>query len=234
MTASTFDEQKTKYFPALPIDEDKTQALAKLAQRIRTEHDAVVGAANDVLSHVVAAGRALIIAQKSIPKGQWADWIKRSCEVSYRTARRYIQLTRAYEASGHPVAKDLAGLSLRGLMLALTPSKNLDTSHQKQRSSPAPTSQDKLNSLAWAKASPTERARFISAVGWQALAEAIPANWRPIIERWLQSRLIVIEHGGDLSPPDDLSIPSLLNRAQTSDERRPPELSGIMRSDCDE
>jgi hypothetical protein len=123
-------------------------------------------------------------------------------------------------------------------MRALTPSKNQDTSHERRRSSPDPTSQDKLNSLAWANASPTERARFISAIGWQALAEAIPANWRPIIEQWLQERLIVIEHGGDLSPPDDLSIPSFLNRPQTSflatDARRSPDLSGIMRSECDE
>ena len=217
---------------------DEAQALAELAERIRAEHDGIVRAANDVLDHVLAAGRALIIAQKSVPKGQWADWVKRSCEVSYRTARRYIQVTRAYEAGGHGVAKDLAGLSLRGLIRAFTPSKDPNTSHERRRSSPAPASEDKLNSLAWANASPTERARFISAIGWQALAEAIPANWRPIIEQWLQARLIVIEHDGDLSPPEDLSIPSFLNRPQTSflatDARRSPDLSGITRNKCDE
>ena len=217
---------------------DEAQALAELAERIRAEHDGIVRAANDVLDHVLAAGRALIIAQKSVPKGQWADWVKRSCEVSYRTARRYIQVTRAYEAGGHGVAKDLAGLSLRGLIRAFTPSKDPNTSHERRRSSPAPASQDKLNSLAWANASLTERARFISAIGWQALAEAIPANWRPIIEQWLQARLIVIEHDGDLSPPEDLSIPSFLNRPQTSflamDARRSPDLSGITRNKCDE
>lgn len=213
---------------------DDAQALAELAERIRAEHDAVVQAANDVLSHILAAGRALIIAQKSVPKGQWADWVKRFCEFSDRTARRYVQLTRAYEASGHGVANDLAGLSVRGLMRALTPSKDLNTSYERRRSSPAP--QDKLNPLAWANASPTERTRFISAIGWPALAGAIPANWRPIIEQWLQP--LVIEHGGDLTPPDDLSIPRFLNRTQTTflatDARRSPDLSGIMRSECDE
>jgi hypothetical protein len=68
--------------------------------------------------------------------------------------------------------------------------------------------------------------------------EAIRANWPPIIEQWLQARLIVIEHGGDLSSPDDLSIPSFLNRPQTlflaTDARRSPDLSGMMRSECDE
>jgi hypothetical protein len=192
---------------------DETQPLTELAERIRAEHNAAVQGTNDVLGHVLAAGRALIIAQESVPKGQWADWVKCSCEVSYRTARRYIQLTRAYEASGHRVANDLAGLSLRGLMRAFTPSKDLDKSRERRRSSPSPTSQDKLNSVTWANSSPNERARFISAIGWQALAEAIPENWRPIIEQWLQARLIVIDHG-DLSLPDDLSIPSVLNRAQ--------------------
>jgi Protein of unknown function (DUF3102) len=215
---------------------DETQGLAGLAEQIRVEHAAVIQAANDVLGHVLTVGRALIIAQKSVPKGQWADWVERSCEVSYRTARRYIQLARAYDAGGHGVTKDLAGLSLRGLMRAFTPSKDLNTSQERRRSSPAP--QDKLNPLAWANASPTQRARFISAIGWQALAEAIPANWRPIIERWLQARLIVIERGGDPSPPDDLGIPSFLNRAQTSspatDAGRSPNLSGIMRSECHE
>src|SRR6516225_8207443 len=138
---------------------DEAQALAELAERIRAEHDGIVRAANDVLDHVLAAGRALIIAQKSVPKGQWADWVKRSCEVSYRTARRYIQVTRAYEAGGHGVAKDLAGLSLRGLIRAFTPSKDPNTSHERRRSSPAPASQDKLNSLAWAVCTRSLRTR---------------------------------------------------------------------------
>src|SRR6516225_7186079 len=101
-------------------------SLSDLARGIRAEHAAVVRASNDVLNHVLAAGRFLIEAQGIVPKGQWAGWVSRSCEVSYRTARLYLQVTRAYEASGHSVASDLAGLSLRGLMRALAPSKQSD------------------------------------------------------------------------------------------------------------
>jgi hypothetical protein len=195
-------------------------SFSNLAEVIRREHAAVVEAANDILGHVLAAGRALIIAQKSVPKGQWADWVKRSCEVSYRIARRYIQLTHAYEASGHGVAKDLAGLSLRALMRAFTPSKNLDTSHERRRSSPASTSQDKLNSLAWAKASPTERARFISAIGWRSLVEVMPGEWLPSMQQCLQARLakevaVTIDQNGSVLP-GDLSVPAFLRISEVA------------------
>jgi len=191
-------------------------SLSDLAEVIRAEHAAVVRASNDVLHHVLAAGRFLIEAQGIVPKGQWAGWVSRSCEVSYRTARRYMQLTRAYEATGHSVASDLVDLSLRGLMRALALSKQPDKARGRH-SRPAPATLDKLSPQAWANASPAERARFVSAIGWRSLAEAIPPDWPPVIREWLQTLskevAITIDRNG-IVLPDDLSIPTFLRHEQ--------------------
>ena len=117
-------------------------SLSDLAEVIRAEHAAVVRASNDVLHHVLAAGRFLIEAQGIVPKGQWAGWVSRSCEVSYRTARLYMQITRAYEANGNGVASDLVGLSLRGLIRALASPKQANEV-RRRHSRPVPGTPDK-------------------------------------------------------------------------------------------
>jgi hypothetical protein len=68
-----------------------------------------------------------------------------------------------------------------------------------------------LNPLSWEPASPAERPRFISAVGWQTISEVIPEDWRPIIEEWLHPKptAVVIDPNG-YPIPEDLSIPVFL------------------------
>jgi hypothetical protein len=229
----------------------KSASLAELAQIIRTANAAAARAAqvaaqttNDLLLHVLIEGRALINAQEQVPKGQWGEWLRANCQdLGERHARRIVKLVRAYDAwvaSGHTVsANDFAGLSLRGLIQKLTPPKRrpplgqIRERHLRRTTTP----EQVLNSLAWANATLAEQTHFISDIGWQTLAEAIPQNWYPLIQQWLQVRVdsskapIVIDHNVELAS-DDLGIPSFLQRKQpkliapTRHDRRLQKLTG--------
>ena len=196
--------------------------LPELAQRIRAEHAAVVRAAADVLAHVLDAGRALIAAQNLVPTGQWGHWLRRNCDVSERHARRYIALTQAYEASGHSVSADLVGMSLRGLMRQLTPPKPRQVARPPARKSKPAATSIGLNCRLWSDASQRERQGFVDAVGWKSLAEAIPPNWYPTIDEWLQARFRPEQLApppdlsGDRAIPADLSIPVFLQRTKVT------------------
>jgi hypothetical protein len=218
-------------------------SLPELANIIRTEHAVVAQAANNVLTHALVLGRALIAAQEQLstkPKGQWEAWLLANCRFRERHARRYTALVRAYDARGHSVPADLVDLSLRGLMRRLTPPNGPQAGqtcgpHPKRVRTAAP--QQQLNSLIWAKATLTEQARFISGIGWQSLAEVLPEEWYPIIREWLQARLdsnrapIVINQNVDLAS-NDLGIPAFLWREQPKpiaparDGRRLQKLEG--------
>lgn len=74
---------------------------------------------------------------------------------------------------------------------------------------------EQLNPSAWNDASPAERAHFVNNIGWHTLAEAIPPDWYPIIEKWLEAprpttMAAPVDHSGDLAIPSDLSIPAFL------------------------
>jgi len=89
--------------------EDK--ALAELAQRIKAEHAAVTNgqeslvaaqktATNakmnairqaNVVSRAIKAGELLKEAKNKVPHGDWLPWLKTDCELSVRTAQRYMK-----------------------------------------------------------------------------------------------------------------------------------------------
>jgi hypothetical protein len=155
---------------------------------------------------------AAIAAKQLVSKGEWGLWVRCHCNTSERHIRRCIAVTEAYEASGHSVSADFAGLSFPALMRKLTPPKKQGGAAKGVRRRKSPTAgQDKLNSLLWTNASPTERASFVSAIGWQAFAEVIPGEWQPAIEAWLhpQPALAVIDPDGR-PIPEDLSISGFL------------------------
>jgi hypothetical protein len=204
-----------------------TPSLPDLAKQIRAEHAAVVQAANRVLAHVLAAGRALITAQETVPKGQWEKWLRRNCEVSDRHARRYMALTRAYaeqSASGHTVSGDLVDLSLRGLMRQLTPaSQNKQPAGRPRPTKPKkkPNRTTALDLLElWTQLPAAERRRFLDGTGLRAILEAIPEAWMPELEQWLedhrhpqQSTQSPLVTDADHAIPDDLSVPKFLQRS---------------------
>jgi hypothetical protein len=86
-----------------------SNSLANLAARIRAEHEAVCLAARATLAHAFAAGELLLAAKAQVPHGDWADWLHTHCDVSERSAQKYMQLARnrvAFEANA-PATADL-------------------------------------------------------------------------------------------------------------------------------
>lgn len=159
----------------------------------------------------------MIAARGFVPKGQWGACLRRNCEIGERQARRYIALTPAYQTSGHSVP-DLASLSFRGLMRHLTPPRRQQqvNSAPRRHSNPTTITHEKLNSLVSANASAAERASFISGIGWQSLAEAIPPGWLAVAQQWLQqthrpNAAITVDQNSSVLL-DDLSIPTFLRR----------------------
>jgi hypothetical protein len=89
--------------------EDK--ALAELAQRIKAEHAAVTSAQEslvtaqktaatakmnairqaNVVSRAIKAGELLKEAKNKMDHGHWLPWLKNECELSIRTAQRYMK-----------------------------------------------------------------------------------------------------------------------------------------------
>jgi Protein of unknown function (DUF3102) len=83
--------------------------LADLAARIRAEHEAVCTAARTTLAHAFAAGELLLAAKEHVAHGYWADWLHAHCDISERSAQKYMQLARhrtAFEANA-PTTADL-------------------------------------------------------------------------------------------------------------------------------
>ena len=209
--------------------DDAAATLPDLAVTIRAEHAAVGQAVDDALSHALGAGRALIAARRLVPEKGWGAWLKKNRDISDRHARRYAALVHAYDASGHTVPGDLVGLSLRGLMRKLTPPQ------ASRRPSPAtrPAAQprgglDVVDALGWwSRASIADRRRFIDNVGWTELVGAIPQGWYPTVQQWLGARTTAtapaapVDYGGDLTIPDDLSVPVFLRRTEMKPKPKP-------------
>jgi hypothetical protein len=70
----------------------ETGSLDDLAQRIKSYHAGVLEAARNVVSKAIAAGQLLKEAKGKVPHGEWLSWLDEHCELSERTAHRYMQL----------------------------------------------------------------------------------------------------------------------------------------------
>jgi hypothetical protein len=86
----------------------------ELAARIRVSHRAAVEGASSVVRHALEAGRLLIEAKARAAHGTWAAWLRDSCELSERTAQRYMQLSTYCLQNCHAEA-DFENLSLRAI-----------------------------------------------------------------------------------------------------------------------
>src|SRR5260221_10456434 len=67
-------------------------SLDDLAQRIKTYHAQVIDAARNVVGKAISAGLLLKEAKGKVPHGEWLSWLDEHCELSERTAHRYMQL----------------------------------------------------------------------------------------------------------------------------------------------
>src|SRR5712691_1148287 len=91
-----------------PVD----RSLDELAKLIKAEHTAVTSASQNidkakedaikakhaavrqanVVSRAIKAGELLKEAKAKISHGEWLPWLKKQCELSQRTAQRYMKL----------------------------------------------------------------------------------------------------------------------------------------------
>jgi hypothetical protein len=197
-TAETVNEAQKVVVAGKPSSRSLSKPqgqLADLAQRIRTEHVAVTQATNAVLNHALAAGRALIEAQKLVPPRQWGEWLSCHCEVSDRHARRYMALVHAYDNRGHSVSEDFVGLSLRGLMQRLTPPQKRmqpnehSVSESKPKQEPKRVTHRDLLAL-WLDLPVEGRKPFFDAIGLRSVLESVPENWKQV-EAGIPTRMAV-------------------------------------------
>jgi hypothetical protein len=74
------------------VDVEGSNRLPALAARIKAEHEACDTAMKRGLQHAVAAGRMLIEAKALLKHGQWLLWLRDHCQISERSAQRYMEV----------------------------------------------------------------------------------------------------------------------------------------------
>jgi hypothetical protein len=90
-------------------------SLDDLAQRIKSYHTQVMDAARNVVDKAISAGLLLKEAKGKVPYGEWLSWLKEHCELSERTAHRYMQLA----ANQRKIEESLKGKSATMATLSL-------------------------------------------------------------------------------------------------------------------
>jgi DUF3102 family protein len=72
--------------------------LAALATKIRDYHKQVEEAAKNLVQKAMMAGSALTEAKRQVRQeaghGGWLPWLKKECQLSERTAQRYMELAK--------------------------------------------------------------------------------------------------------------------------------------------
>jgi hypothetical protein len=72
---------------------DTAPSLDDLAQRIKTEHQEIMGAKRNIVERAMKAGDLLIQAKAKAGHGNWLNWLKTNCVgISERTANVYMKL----------------------------------------------------------------------------------------------------------------------------------------------
>jgi len=89
--------------------EDTTpgNSLEELAQAINAELRGMIDGARTTLRHAVNAGELLLKAKDQVEHGQWSEWLRENCDMSERSAQKYMRLARhrmAIEANPPPTA----------------------------------------------------------------------------------------------------------------------------------
>jgi Protein of unknown function (DUF3102) len=78
--------------PFTPPSTPKPDGLADLAAQIKSYHKAVEDAGKNMVDKAIAAGVALNAAKRQVAHGSWLPWLEKHCELSERTANRYMKL----------------------------------------------------------------------------------------------------------------------------------------------
>jgi hypothetical protein len=114
-----------------------SQSLDDLANKIKGHVKTIDGMPRQKLKLTLEIGEWLLQAKKTIGHGNWATWLKQSCELTERTAQRYMELAEGREIIKAKVAKmksvTVSDLSLRQAQRLLKPDddNNDDTAKDK-------------------------------------------------------------------------------------------------------
>lgn len=98
-------------------------ALADLAGRINTEHEACHASMQKGLEHALKAGALLLEAKAGLPHGEWLPWLGNNCPgISERSAQRYMRFTqnRGELESKTATVADLTIRAAEGLLTTVT------------------------------------------------------------------------------------------------------------------
>jgi hypothetical protein len=96
-----------------PTPISNEQPLTLLAQNINDHHREVQAVFEGMVRHAEAAGRNLIQAKDQVRYGSWEDWVTEHTDVSPRTARNYMLLTRRLAKLDDEERQRVAVLPLR-------------------------------------------------------------------------------------------------------------------------
>jgi hypothetical protein len=81
--ASTINAEVRTAFPA---------SLAEISQHVQREHQAVESAKKVGVQHAIKCGELLAAAKRQLQHGQFLPWVRDTCNLTPRTAQRYIRL----------------------------------------------------------------------------------------------------------------------------------------------
>jgi hypothetical protein len=94
-------------------DLSRSNSLADLAARIRSEHEASSAALSRGVVHAIAAGQLLAEAKAQVPHGQWLPWLEENCAMSVRTAQLYMRIAKGKPALREAeIRNDVAHLTM--------------------------------------------------------------------------------------------------------------------------
>lgn len=89
--------------------------LTVLAADIRATHSAARAASETAAANAIDTGNSLIEAKGLVKHGQWRTWLQTHCELSERSAQRYMQLARSGLKSA-----TVADLGIRGAAISVS------------------------------------------------------------------------------------------------------------------
>jgi Protein of unknown function (DUF3102) len=69
--------------------------LAGIAADIRALHAGIRRSAEQAARDSIEAGKLLIEAKAGLAHGEWENWLRQNCDLSARTARRYMTIGRS-------------------------------------------------------------------------------------------------------------------------------------------
>jgi hypothetical protein len=71
--------------------------LLELAARIKVGHSAVIEGKKNIVRKAIEVGGWLNDAKEKVEHGEWLPWLKANCQISERTAQRYMHLADVKE-----------------------------------------------------------------------------------------------------------------------------------------